>query len=176
MSNQLEIDIANNNTNGEEQSMFVNAMAFNNEASEQVAPVGISPLAAAPLLTISPSTAWSIAAAGSSRTITVTTNQAWSMSRPTWLSANRTSASGSSSFTLTASRNNGAARSGTVWVTTGDLTRTFSVSQAAEAPSLTISPSTAWSIAAAGSSRTITVTSNQAWSMSRPTWLSAIAI
>ncbi|MCL2628104.1 MAG: hypothetical protein FWD44_05325 [Oscillospiraceae bacterium] len=123
-------------------------------------------------LTISPSTAWTgISATGATRTITVTTNVSYTVSMPTWIT--RTNVTGG--FRLEAARNpSAAARSGTVSVTGGGITRSFSVSQVGAPPSLSISPSTNWiNIPAIGNAtRTITVTTNiPSYTVSRPSWL-----
>jgi len=82
-------------------------------------------------LTVSP-TSLSLASAASSGTATVTANVSWTVSDDqTWITTSTTSGSGNGSFTVSATANTGAARSGTVSVTGGGITRTIAVSQAA---------------------------------------------
>ena len=87
-------------------------------------------------LTISPTTDWAniAAAGGATRVVTVTSNTSWTVSKPTWLNVNTSSGSNNGSFTLTAQANtSSSSRSGTVSVTGGGITRSFSVSQLANA-------------------------------------------
>jgi len=102
-------------------------------AGNQVRSFTVTQLAGATTLTISPTTAWTNipAAGGAQRAVTVTTNAPnYTVSRPSWLTLQFTA----TGFTLTATRNTTLiTRSGTVTVTGGNQTRSFSVSQAAAA-------------------------------------------
>ena len=92
-----------------------------------------------PTLTLSPNTDWAVPEGGSTRTISVTANNSWTLgSFPNWVRVNRTSGpSGTTSLNLTVDRNNGAFRSGRFEVRNGTLTRSFNVSQAAAVHNVT---------------------------------------
>jgi len=85
-----------------------------------------------PSLTISPTTAWNVAAAASlTRTVKVTSNVSWSVTKPAWVSVSKNSGSNNGNFTITTTENmSGRSRSGTVSVTGGGITRKFTVTQA----------------------------------------------
>jgi hypothetical protein len=84
-----------------------------------------------PSLNVSP-TSLSFGSAASSGTITITSNVAWTVTdNQTWITTSVTSGSNNGSFTVSATANTGAARSGTVTVTGSGLTQTISVSQSA---------------------------------------------
>ena len=134
----------------------------------------VSQLAAAANLTISPTTNWNSIApgGGATRTINVTTNLPnYTVYRPTWL----TFAWVSGGFSLTAQANpNTTARTGTVTVTGGGITRSFNVSQLGVPANLTISPTTNWNNIASGggATRIINVTTNLPnYTVYSPTWL-----
>jgi glycosidase len=82
-------------------------------------------------LTVSP-TSLSLGAGAASGTINVTSNVAWTVTdNQTWITTSVTSGSNNGSFTVSATANTGAARSGTVTVTGGGITQTINVLQAA---------------------------------------------
>ncbi len=81
-------------------------------------------------LTVSPTTL-SLAATASSGPVSITSNVSWTATDDqTWLSVSPASGSNNGSLTVSATANTGAARSGTVTITGGGLTRTIAVSQA----------------------------------------------
>jgi mannan endo-1,4-beta-mannosidase len=125
-------------------------------------------------LSLSP-TSVSLGAAASSATVAVTANVSWTVTDDqSWLSVSPVSGSNNGSLTVSATANTGtAARSGTVTVTGGGLTRTIAVSQAVPtANGLTLSASTL-SLASAASSAALSVTANVSWTVTDDqSWLS----
>jgi hypothetical protein len=127
---------------------------------------------------ITAASAWNPApAAGGSLSLRVTTNQpTWSVtSDRDWSVVSTSSGVSGGTFTWTAARNTGAARSGSITIRAGSITRTIGITQtAAPAPTLTVDvySSTTWIAAAsawnpapaAGGSLSLRVTTNQ------PTW------
>ena len=143
-------------------------------AGNQTRSFTVSQLAAATTLTISPPENWINipAAGGAQRAITVTTNApTYEISIPPWLNHEWTT----NGFRLTATPNPIASvRTGTVTVTAGTQTHSFSVSQLAAVTILTIAPPDNWTNipAAGGAQRTITVTSNApTYGVHVPEWL-----
>ncbi len=132
----------------------------------------ITVTAAANTLTVAP-TSLSVASAASSNPITVTSNVSWAVTdNSSWISMTPASGSGNSSFTIAVAANTGAARSGTVTVTGGGLTRTIAVNQAAVGNALNVSPASLSLVAAAGNG-VISITANVAWTASDDqAWLS----
>jgi mannan endo-1,4-beta-mannosidase len=126
-------------------------------------------------LTVSPTTL-SFASGASSSAVAVTANVSWTVTDDqTWLSATPVSGANNGSFTVSATANTGtAARTGTVTVTGGGITRTVSVTQAAPtANNLTLSQ-TALSFASAASSSAVNVTANVSWTVTDDqTWITA---
>ncbi|MCL2316980.1 MAG: BACON domain-containing protein, partial [Actinomycetia bacterium] len=107
---------------------------------------------------------WNPAAAGGSTSVQVWASGDWSVTWPLWVTASRSSGSGNGSVDLTASANTGtAARSWTATFTSGALSATFTITQAAGVvPQLTLSQTT-WSAPAGGGDVPVDVTSNVAW-------------
>jgi hypothetical protein len=130
-----------------------------------------------PYLNASPSTINLASAAGSTGTITVSSNVSWTAaSNQTWLTVNPTSGANSRSVTVTASVNStGASRSATVTISgTGVTSKTITVTQAPPA-SLTVDAANLNVNAAANSNGSVNVTSNIAWSASsNQTWLTVL--
>ena len=130
-----------------------------------------------PNLVVSP-TSLSFTSAAASSTVSVTANLGWSVTdNQGWISLSPTSGSNNGSFAVNATANTGtAARSGTVTVTGGGITRTIAVTQSAPtANNLTVSPSSL-SLASAASSCNATVTANVGWTVSDDqSWLSTSA-
>jgi hypothetical protein len=128
-----------------------------------------------PTLDVSPTSYNFVASGGTSSTITVTSNQSWTVSdNASWLTTSKTSGSNSSTFTMTATANaSTSSRSATVTVEGGGITRTVSVTQNGATPvELTVSPISYNFPASGGTSSTITVTSNQSWTVSdNASWL-----
>ena len=126
-------------------------------------------------LTVAPTTL-SFAAAASSSAIAVTANVSWTVTdNQTWITASPTSGANNGSFTVSATANTGtAARTGTVTVTGGGLTRTIAVTQAAPTANNLALSQTALSFASAASSSAVTVTANVSWSITdNQTWITA---
>ena len=130
-------------------------------------------------LSVSPSS-WAVLAGGGSQNMSVTSNMAWTVSVPStaseWLSSDKLSGSNNGSFMLTAQPNTTSlARSVTLTVSGGGLSRTVTVTQPAQ-PTLTLSPSS-WAAPSTGGTQTEQVTSNGAWTVSIPSvasgWLSS---
>jgi mannan endo-1,4-beta-mannosidase len=72
------------------------------------------------------------AGASTSPAVNVTANVSWTVTDDqTWITTSATSGTNNGSFTISAAANTGAARTGTVTVSGGGLTRTIAVSQAA---------------------------------------------
>lgn len=80
--------------------------------------------------------------AGESKTLTITSNVAWTLTAPAWITASAASGSGNASVTLTADANSGSDRSGSVALSGAHSTSaSVSVSQeTAFVPSLSVSP------------------------------------
>jgi hypothetical protein len=93
--------------------------------------INVSQAAAGSSLSVSP-TSISVGAAAGNSTITVTSNVSWTVTdNQTWISTSATSGANNGSFTVSVTANTGAARTGTVTVAGGSITRTISVSQSA---------------------------------------------
>ena len=123
-------------------------------------------------LTVSP-TSLTFGSGASSAPVTVTSNVSWTVSETlSWITVSPTGGSGNGSFTVSATANTGAARSGTITVNGGGLSRPITVSQPAVTNTLTIAP-TSLSFAATASSSTVTVTSNGGWTVTDDqSWIS----
>ena len=106
--------------------------------------------------------------AGQAVVVTVTSNVAWTLTVPAWLTASALSGSGNGSVTLTAGENStGSTRSGAVAFSGAHSTSaSVAVSQSASAvPSLSLYPQLMYKNGNAGTA-TISVTCNGAWSAS----------
>ena len=108
--------------------------------------VTVTPL---PALTVSLTTHNFAANGGISPTISITSNQPWTVSSSaTWLTTSSTSGSNNGVFTMTATANtSSSSRSATVTVTGGVITRTIDITQ---------SPQTSWNIGHPGNSANVT--------------------
>jgi hypothetical protein len=116
-------------------------------------------------------TSWDAPPIGGERVIAVSSNVAWTAtSNQAWLTVSNASGLGSGSLTLAAqSKPTSAARSATVTLAGGGVTRTISVTQAATR--LTLGRGT-WDAPSREASSTFTVTSNVAWTLiSDQPWL-----
>ena len=123
-------------------------------------------------LTVNP-TSLSYAAAGETKTVTVTSNTSWTAtSSASWLTISPASGSNNGTITAVAAANTSSSqRTATITVSGGGLTRTVSVTQAGVSYNLTVSPSSL-SYIADGESKTVTVTSNTSWTAtSSASWL-----
>jgi uncharacterized repeat protein (TIGR02543 family) len=86
-------------------------------------------------LTVSPTSYTFVANGGTSSTISITSNQSWTITNnsSSWLTTSKTSGSGNNTFTMTASVNSSSSsRTATVTITGGSLTKTISVTQAGQ--------------------------------------------
>jgi hypothetical protein len=109
-------------------------------------------------LTVAPE-AISFGAAVASSFVAVTSNVSWNVTQDaTWLTASPTAGTNNGSFGVSATANTGAARSGTVTLTGGNLARTIAVTQSAAAVSSDYSISTLATLAInRGASATATI-------------------
>jgi len=165
------------NPNTTTRSATVTIRTANGALSHTINVIQAASAAPAPTLTINPSANWTnVPSAGSTRNITVTTNQAsWSASSShTWLRLNRTTGTTGTTLTLTADPNQTTAtRSATVTITApnGAPMQQVTVTQVAPAATLTLSPTT-WNPGSGAANQTISVTSNRTWTVSsNVTWL-----
>jgi hypothetical protein len=130
--------------------------------------VSVSQAAASPAssLTLS-SLSLTFSAAGSSQSISVTSNVGWTATgNAAWVTVSPASGSNNGAVSVTTAANTGDARTASVTLAGGGLTRTVDIRQAAAAAppasSLTVSP-TSLTFAATGSSQSIAVASNVSW-------------
>jgi Viral BACON domain/Secretion system C-terminal sorting domain len=133
--------------------------------------------AGAATLSITPTT-WAPSAAGGTQSVTVNSNSSWTVtSDQSWLTLSATFGTGNGSTTLTASANSAiTSRSAIVnYTVTGLPVQTVTVTQAAAAATLSITPNT-WSPTNAGGMQAITITSNSPWTVtSNQAWLTLSA-
>lgn len=107
-------------------------------------------------------------AGGEGKTITITANVSWTLTKPAWITASAASGSGNATVTLTAAANTGSARTGTVAIT-GDHSTSASVALSQDA-----APEAQLSLDRAGTTYTnytskslsTSVSSNVSWSAS----------
>ena len=131
-------------------------------------------------LTVSPSS-FSLSSGSSSNTITVSSNDSWSVSEYSdpnnMLSLSTTSGSGDGSISFGVSSNGTtSSRSATIRVTGNNsgITRYISISQAAASPTLSVSP-TSFSVGALSSTKMINVSSNTSWVVSESeSWIDLV--
>ncbi len=124
-------------------------------------------------LTLAP-TSLSFASAAASSAVQVTANVSWTVTDDqTWLSASPPSGTNNASFAVSATANIGtAARTGTVTVAGGGITRTVAVTQSAPATNALNVSTTALSYATAASSQSVSITANVSWTASdNQTWI-----
>jgi hypothetical protein len=115
-------------------------------------------------LTVSPDTL-DFAVAGASENVSVSANLSWTaVSSATWATVSPASGFANGTVSVTAAANTGAARTATVTLAGGGITRTVTVRQASALPdsSLTVSPDSL-DFAAAGASKNVSVTANVGW-------------
>jgi len=134
--------------------------------------------AASASLSISPTSRDHSSTAASGQTFGVTANVSWTAAKTaSWITINA-GATGSNNGTVTysVSANSGSARSGTITVSGGGITRTFTVNQAAANASLSISPTSRDHSSAAASGQTIGVTANVSWTATKTaSWITITA-
>lgn len=84
-----------------------------------------------PTLTVSPSS-MSVGSSASTQSATITSNVSWTVTdNQTWITVSPTSGTNNGTIGVSVTQNTGTARSGTVTITGGGLTRTINVSQSA---------------------------------------------
>lgn len=123
--------------------------------------------AASPMVEISPATL-GFYASGGSASVTVTSNTSWSISsNQTWLSLNKSSGTGGSTFVCTADANTQTyARTATVTITaTGVAAQTITIGQDGVGLALSVSE-TSLTFAAAGENKSVNIASNILWNAS----------
>lgn len=149
-------------------------------AGSQTRTIKINQASSAPTLEVTPANL-KYTAAGATQTLTVKASGAWTAaisSGATWLSFDGASnAMGNGSVKVKAAANTFASsRDASIVFTSGSLKKTITVTQAAAAVSLVVTPETI-EYTAGGSTETITVKSNAAWTASissGATWLSFV--
>ena len=109
--------------------------------------------------------------ASDSNTFSVEANYSWAvLTTASWIHLNETGGNGNGTVSYSIDENTGAQRTGTITITSGSLTATHTVTQAAQ-PQLSIDPEAKTFSAAAGNG-TITVTSDSMWTVSKSsTWI-----
>jgi len=126
-----------------------------------------------PAVSVSP-TGWSAPPEGGSKVITVTSNTAWTVEVPSWLSVDKSSGTGNGSVTLTAAANaTGRSRSDLVTFNVTGKRDWVSVSQQSGDPveaTLTVS-ATKWDAPSAGGTLAVEVKSNTRWTVEAPSWM-----
>ena len=122
--------------------------------------------ASLPTLTVSPASLSFESAAGSSP-LTIESNGAWTIQESLdWLSLSKSAGSGNDGVTVTVTASQSLQdRSGSITISSGNLTRTVSVAQRKLVPTLTASTSTL-TVGATGGAQSLTITSNTTWNAS----------
>jgi mannan endo-1,4-beta-mannosidase len=117
-------------------------------------------------LAVSPSSL-SFGPAAASSAVAVTANVSWVVTdNQTWITASPTSGGNNGSFTVSATANTGmAARTGTVTITGGGVTRTIAVNQSAPATNSLALSTASLSLVSAASSAAVSVTANVSWTV-----------
>ncbi len=120
-----------------------------------------------PSLGISPTTISSNSDSGSAD-ISVFSNASWTVSSNVgWITTNPSDGFKSGSFSVSYTENqNPSSRSGEVYVTSGEVTRTLNVTQSGSAPYLTISPSSSINPNSNSGNTNVSVSSNVNWTVS----------
>ena len=129
------------------------------------------------VLTLSASALKNLSPAGETRNISVTASGAWqAVSSASWLSVSPVSGSGTRNVSITAAKNTGAARAGTVTFTSGTLSQSLTVAQLAAADEIQAQERQmlfAWN----GGEKQIAVSANGNWTAaSDASWLTAEAV
>lgn len=112
-------------------------------------------------------------ASGGTLTTEITSNIAWTVTDTiSWLNVSAASGSGNTTLTVVCAAQSGtSARSGTIVVSGGGITRTLTVTQSGVGPTLSVAPTSIFFSGAAGS-REVIVSSNTTWFTSAaPSWL-----
>ena len=131
------------------------------------------------ILSLSRTTPWEAVAAESNIVVNVTSNVIWNVtsSNTNWLTVTNitpTNRNGNGSFRINTTANISGERSGTITVTSGTITRTIDITQAAGA--LTLSQ-VSWNPPITADNTTVNVTSRGTWSVSSDaSWLTVTNI
>jgi VCBS repeat-containing protein len=125
-------------------------------------------------LTIDPASRSHAAAAAGGQTIEVTANVAWTAAaNEAWISITGGSpGSGNGAVTYSIGLNAGAARSGTITIAGGGVSRIFTVGQAEAPPALVLAPASTNVPSTASTGRQFAVAANVSWTVvTNPPWL-----
>lgn len=118
------------------------------------------------------------AATGETLTLNISSNVAWTISVPNWITASALSGQNNGTVTLTAAQNNtGSTRSGYITVV-GNGAPSVNVSAMQPIPAskyLSVSPSSV-TFLPEGASVSLTIASNVAWTLTVPNWVTASAL
>ncbi len=163
--------VTNNNTTFDDVYVTLNA-SYTYNGVKRSGSVRLYLLGITRTLSISP-TSRSVGASATTGSFSVNSNASWSASsNANWLTVTNGSGSGNGTVSYRVSENSSSnSRSGSITVSSGDLSSTFSISQSGASPSLSISP-TSRSVDASATTGSISVTSNVSWSTSsNASWL-----
>ena len=106
-------------------------------------------------------------AAASGKLLGVTANVKWTAkSSASWLKLSKSSGNGNGNVAYGVTANTGVARTGTITVSGGGLSRTFTVSQGGKTPALSLAASSRTFTADAASGKLLDVTANMPWKAS----------
>lgn len=120
-----------------------------------------------PAITVNPAQ-HSVAYTGGTAVSQITSNSSWVVNKgaENWFTMTPTSGNGNGSITFTVSPNTGEARSATVTVVSGSVSKEIVINQAAQDISLSVDPAS-HSVANTGGTVTSTITSNAAWTATK---------
>ena len=162
---------ANPNTTGQTRTTDV---IFKASGLEAVVTVTQTAETGDPTLTLSTNT-WTAPDKGGTQDIQVSTNSAWQVDVPDWISATPASGSGNTTVTLTARANTtGQSRTDNVTFSVTGKQASVKVTQPAQQPveTLSVSPGSVNS-AATGDTQDVVITASGSWQVKTPTWVTA---
>ena len=151
-----------------------NSFSDGTPASESKYTFSITPLA--PTLSVAPTAITNVAAAGESKTLTVTSNAAWTAtSDQSWATLSTSSGTNNGTVNVTLAQNTGTTpRTVTLTFTAGSLTRTVTITQDGATSTLSTTLASTTNVAAAGGIAGVNVVSNTNWSITTsglPSWV-----
>ena len=151
-----------------------NSFSDGTPASESKYTFSITPLA--PTLSVAPTAITNVAAAGESKTLTVTSNVAWTVaSNQPWATLSTSSGTNNGTVNVTLAQNTGIApRAVTLTFTAGSLTRTVTITQDGATPTLSATLASTTNVAAGGGIAGVNVVSNTSWNITTsglPSWV-----
>ena len=151
-----------------------NDLADGTPGGESKYTFSITPLA--PTLSVAPTAITNVAAAGESKTLTVTSNVAWSVaSDQSWATLSTSSGTNNGTVNVTLAPNTGTSpRTVTLTFTAGSLTRTVTITQDGVTPTLSATLASTTNVAAGGGIAGVNVVSNTNWSITTsglPSWV-----